>query len=124
MVKDEKNGKGQEKAVTKQIANYLFAGPKSDDAGHEFLDIRTDINTKEMYAAISYYRILGKYFKCEAASGIASILERLNISSNREGRKEAVLSLMGNLATSKNVPTSLDEYVKKMVDAEKEKEEE
>lgn len=124
MVKDEKDGKGQEKAVTKQIANFLFQGPKSDEAGHEFLDIRTDINTKEMYAAISYYRILGRYFQCKAADGIASILERLNISSNREGRKEAVLSLMGNLASSKNVPTSLDEYVKKMVDMEKEKEEE
>lgn len=103
---------GLEKAVTKQIANFLFDKPDASETG-EFLDIRTDINTKEMYAALSYYRILAEHFKCKAARSIANILERLNISSNREGRREGVIALLQKLPSPKYLPGGLDELMQK-----------
>ncbi len=103
---------GLEKAVTKQISNFLFEKPAKDETG-EFLDIRTDINTKEMYAALSYYRILAEHFKCNAARSIANILERLNISSNREGRREGVIALLQKLPSPKYLPGGMDELMQK-----------
>jgi len=103
----QKKDEGLEKAVTKQIANFLFDKPDALETG-EFLDIRTDINTKEMYAALSYYRILSEHFKCNAARSIANILERLNISSNREGRREGVIALLQKLPSPKYLPSGMD----------------
>jgi len=109
--------KGLEKAVTKQIANYLFEKPELEDSG-EFLDIRTDINTKNMFSALLYYRLLGGYFKCKAATQVANILERLSISSNREGRREAVISLLQKLPSPKYLPSGMDELMRKLQESE------
>jgi len=109
--------KGLEKAVTKQIANYLFEKPELEDSG-EFLDIRTDINTKNMFSALLYYRLLGGYFKCKAATLVANILERLSISSNREGRREAVISLLQKLPSPKYLPSGMDELMRKLQESE------
>ena len=109
--------KGLEKAVTKQIANYLFEKPGDNEAG-EFLDIRTDVNTKNMFNALLYYRVLGSYFKSNAATLVANILERLSISSNREGRREAVISLLQKLPSPKYLPAGLDELMHKLQDGE------
>lgn len=103
---------GLEKAVTKQIANFLFEKPGLEESG-EFLDTRTDINTKAMFKAILYYRVLGEMLKCKAATSVGNILERLSISSNREGRREAVISLLQKLPSPKYLPSGMDELMQK-----------
>jgi hypothetical protein len=108
----QKEQLGLEKAVTKQIGNFLFEKPTADESG-EFLDIRTDVNTKSMFSALLYYRVLGSYFKCKAATQIANILERLSISTNREGRREAVISLLQKLPSPKYLPSGMDELMQK-----------
>lgn len=108
---------GLEKAVTKQIANYLFEKPIQGETG-EFLDIRTDINTKNMFSALLYYRILSTYFESKAAGHVANILERLSISSNREGRKEAVIALLQKLPSPKYLPSGMDELMKRYAEGE------
>jgi len=105
--------KGLEKAVTKQIANYLFEKPAPEETG-EFLDIRTDVNTKDMFSALLYYRLLSGYFKSKAATMVANILERLSISTNREGRREAVIALLQKLPSPKYLPSGMDELVTKL----------
>ena len=117
MLSRHETDKGLEKAVTKQIANYLFEKPITEEAG-EFLDIRTDINTKEMFSALLYYRLLGGYFKCAAATQVANILERLSISSNREGRREAVIALLQKLPSPKYLPSGMDELMHKLQEGE------
>lgn len=84
-----KQGPGRlDPATVKQISNFLFQDPKKDS---EFmLDIRTDIQGKELFGALVFYRILGEHFKCKSATAIANILERLSISTKRMGREEAV----------------------------------
>jgi len=100
----------QDPAVTKQIANYLFEKPLEGETG-EFLDIRTDVNTKGMFNALVYYRVLGEYFKCKAATRVANILERLSISSNREGRHEGVIGLLQKLGSPKYLSGGMDELM-------------
>lgn len=109
----QQEDKGLDKAVTKQIANYLFQEPTKDETG-EFLDIRTDINTRNMFSALLYYRILSSYFESKAAGFVANILERLSISTNREGRREAVISLLQKLPSPKYLPSGMDELVSKL----------
>lgn len=38
--------------------------------------IRTDVNTGALYAAIVYYRTLGEFFSCKAGTMAADILEK------------------------------------------------
>jgi hypothetical protein len=112
-----KQDQGLEKAVTKQISNYLFEKPLEKETG-EFMDIRTDINTKEMFAALTYYRILYAHFKCDAARSIANILERLSVSNNREGRREGVIALLQKLPSPKYLPGGMDELIQKLQSGE------
>lgn len=81
-----------EKSNLKKVFHFLFGKPAKDDG--DFLDMRTDISTKEMFQAIIYYRTLDEYFHCKAAKTIANLLERLSISSSRKGREEAVKAIL------------------------------
>jgi len=86
-------------STMRNAGEFLFGKveEKIKDAVSKFLDMRTDISGREMFNAITYYRVLGEYFHCDAAKLVGDLLERLLISRNRMGRKEAVTVLLGEL---------------------------
>lgn len=110
---------GQDKGVIKQVGDFLFGKPQSGSLEDgEFLDMRTDVNTKQMYTALLYYRVLGASFQCKAATLIANILERLAVSTDREGRKEGVMALLQKIQSPKYLPTGFDELAAKYASGE------
>jgi len=82
-----------DESTVRKIADFLF-GKGDKETNSQFLDRRTDIHGKEMFTALTYYRILQERFDCETAGAIGDILERLSISMERKGRTEAVQTLM------------------------------
>ena len=97
-------------ATVKQISNFLFQDPQKDSA--LMLDIRTDISGREMFSALTFYRILSEHFNCNAAKVIGNILERLSISRNRMGREEGVRILEQGLPKGAKILVGADSMFK------------
>lgn len=83
----------KDKSTLRKVTDFLFGRPEADKSD-QFLDMRTDIDSKEMFKALTYYKILAESYKCQSAGRIANLLERLMISSKRSGRIEAVRSII------------------------------
>ena len=81
--------KGLDPSSAKQVLEYLFG---KDGAG-KFLDTKTEITDRNTFKTLMYYRILEEQCESEAAGAIASVIERLAISSKRMGRLEGVAVL-------------------------------
>lgn len=87
-----------DEATVRKVGAYLFDRPTEEEDGKpdikesQYLDIRTDIGSKQMMNAVFVYRLMHEYFPTPkgAAGRVANVLERLAISSGRGGRKEAV----------------------------------
>jgi hypothetical protein len=95
-----------DKATVQQVSSYLFQDPKNDS--DKFLDTRTDIQGKNTFSALLFYRLLGECFTCSNAKVVADIIERLSISKTRKGREEAVTVLQGNLPKTQKVMSGTD----------------
>jgi hypothetical protein len=113
----------KDKAVTKKIADYMFKSFKNKDNGdneneNKFLDTRCRVFNKELYNAISYYRILEEQYECKAAGDIANILERLSISKDGDGRLEGFGILKGNTPKQETILRGLSEELKKQMENE------
>ena len=100
------------KAVIETIAAFNFK-EKKDSA---MLDQSTDIEGSKEHQALLFYRMLDTTFYCPDAKHVADIFERLNISKKRQGRQEAVLSLIGGKYPSgEKVVQSLEKLKKEIV---------
>lgn len=105
-----------DEGTVRKIADYLF-GKSTQESDSKFLDRRTDVSGKDMFAALTYYRILQERFNCETAGAIADILERLSISLERKGRLEAVQTLMQQFPKTETLIRGLsDELARKRVE--------
>jgi len=67
------------------------------------LDMRTRIKTSDGMKALIFYSILAEGLKSESAKKIKSMIERLLISLQGEGRKEAVEVLRQKLPRVREV---------------------
>jgi len=108
--------KGLDKSVIKQISEFLFSKFKEKneekDGENKFLDTRTRIKGKEMFNALTFYRLLEEQYNCKPAGEVADILERLAISDNGEGRLEAFHILKGKTPTEEKMLTGIAEILK------------
>lgn len=86
----QKPGTRLDEATVKKISDFLFG----KEFESKYMDMRTEITGKQMFTALTYYRILQEQLKCKAAGAIADILERLAVSTERRGRLEGVQVLM------------------------------
>lgn len=98
--------------VVNKINAFLFGKGKLED--NEFLDMRTDIKGKKMFQALTYYRLLEKYYDCGSAGVIANVLERLSISDTRAGRIEGVKVLIGGVPKEKTILQGIDNALKQL----------
>jgi len=105
---------GLDKGTVTAIKEFLFGrGRKPRLEESQFLDMRGDIKGKEMYQAITYYRILDEYYGSEASKIIANLLLRLSISTHRMGRTEAVTVLLQSLPKKEEIPIGVDTMLKR-----------
>lgn len=100
------------KGTVEKVADFLF-GKAKDESDSQFLDRRTDVSGKEMFKALTYYRILQERFKCETAGAVADILERLSISVNRQGRLEGVNVLLQKFPKQETLLKGFSELLKR-----------
>lgn len=100
------------KGVVDKVADFLFGKAKGESAS-QFLDRRTDVSGKEMFKALTYYRILQERFKCETAGSVADILERLSISKDRMGRVEGVNVLLQKFPKEETVLKGFSELLER-----------
>lgn len=98
-----------DQATVTRITDFLFG--KKELTESQYLDMRSDIKGRDVFSAIVYYRILNEYYGCESARVIADLLERLSVSSSREGRSEAVAVLCQNLPKETVIPTGVDSMI-------------
>jgi len=96
-----KKKKGLSKSTEFQAGRFLFEMEPFDE--YQALDMRTRIKTADGMKALLYYNILAEGLKCEAAKLIKAMIERLLISHQGEGRKEAVIVLRQNLPRVREV---------------------
>lgn len=102
------------KAIIETIGGFAFGKEEHKDS--DTLDQSTDIQSAKEHQAILFYRILDKTFYCPEAQSVADIFERLNISKKRQGRQEAVLSLVGGKYPSgERVVQSLETLKKEII---------
>jgi hypothetical protein len=95
-----------------KVMGYLF--DKEDGTENKYLDMRTDIQSPEMFKAVHYYRILDEYYQSKAAGIIANILERLAISGKRMGRLEAVTILRQQMPKEETIIRGIADSLKKV----------
>jgi hypothetical protein len=101
-----------------KIAEFLF-GKAEKETDSQFLDRRTDVTGKHVFAALSYYRVLQERFNCATAGAIADIIERLSISSGRKGRLEGVQTLMQQFPRTETLLQGISDLLIKEKMAEK-----
>jgi len=114
-----KDQKKLDQGTVRKIADYLF-GKAKEESDSQFLDRRTDVSGKEMFRALTYYRILQERFDCVTAGSIADILERLSISVERKGRIEAVHTLMQQFPKTETLEQGISELLRKRIGGEAE----
>ena len=102
-------GKRIDHGTVKKLTDYLF-GKKEDS---KYLDMATDINSKEFLKALTYYGILSEGYDCEMARRVKDMLERLAISSSRMGRLEAVSIMKQELPKNEIMFRGISEGLKK-----------
>jgi len=100
----------RDEATVRKIADYLF-GKATKESDNQFLDRRTDVSGREMFRALTFYRIIEEKFHSKAAGQIASILERLSISKTRLGRAEGVQSIMGQFPKVETISIGTSELL-------------
>lgn len=100
------------KGTVEKVADFLF-GKAKGETDSQFLDRRTDVSGKEMFKALTYYRILEERFKCETAGAVADILERLSISVERKGRLEGVNVLLQQFPKQETLLKGFSELMKR-----------
>jgi len=93
--------KGLSETTEAQASKFLFQMEPFDE--YQSLDMRTRIKTADGMKALLYYNILAEGLKSEAAKRIKAMIERLLISHQGEGRKEAVIVLRQNLPRVREV---------------------
>jgi hypothetical protein len=96
-----------DEATVRKISDFLFG----KDIDSKYMDIRTEITGKQMFTALTYYRILQEQLKCKTAGVIADILERLSISTQRRGRSEGVQVLMQQLPKTETLMQGVSELL-------------
>ncbi len=94
--RDEK----QEIHVTRQSGNFLF---KEAATASQYLDMRTDISTKEEAQASFYLTVMHEVFGSVVAGLAKDAIHRLAISKQRKGRGEAVDVLRSGLPTPREI---------------------
>jgi hypothetical protein len=107
---------GLDKSVTKAVKNFLFGrGEKKEEkiSESQFMDMRGDVKGRDMYQAITYYRILDEYYGSEASKVIANLLLRLSVSTKRMGRMEAVTVLLQRLPKEEEIPIGTDTMLRR-----------
>jgi len=112
-----RDSKKIDQGTVRKIAEYLF-GKAKEESDSQFLDRRTDVTGKEMFRALTYYRILQERFECDTAGSIADILERLSISVQRKGRLEAVQTLMQQFPKTETLEQGISELLRKKISGE------
>ena len=92
----------------RHAGEYLFKkGEGITDS--QYLDMRTRIKSEDTMKALVFYGILGERLKCEAATGIQDMIERMLIARDGEGRLEAVAILRQNFPRVREVAKGYDE---------------
>lgn len=102
----------KDEATIRKIAEFLF-GKADGESDNQFLDRRTDVSGREMFRALTFYRIIEEKFHSKAAGQIASILERLSISKIRLGRAEGVTAIQGQFPKVETIAIGTSELMKK-----------
>lgn len=100
------------KAVIEKLADFLFGAPTDS----KFLDMRTDIDTPQMFQALFFYRLVGEAYDAKAGDQIADILERLSLSKGRGSRKEGVLTMTSGSYPSPQAIVEGFEKIKRQVE--------
>ena len=110
-----------DEATSRKTGNFLFDKPGKQDNGRpnieesQYLDIRTDISTKEMMNALFNLRTMDEYFVTPRGSAglVANVMERLAISSDRGGRREAVEILRRGMGKVQEIEVGSETYYRK-----------
>ena len=93
MSTSKKDDKILTEADVKKVLQFLFG----EDSTSKYMDMRTEVQEKELFKTLTYYRLLEEDYECKAAGSVANILERLAVSSKRMGRIEGVTILRQQL---------------------------
>ena len=93
MSMSKKEDKILSEADVKKVLQFLFG----EDSTSKYMDMRTEIQEKELFKTLTYYRLLEEDYECRAAGSVANILERLAVSAKRMGRIEGVTILRQQL---------------------------
>lgn len=88
------------------LFNYLFEKTGFDQ--YDYLLMRTDIPNRHTMESLFMLNVLRVALKSRGAMIGASVLEGELISRNREGRKEAVQGMIGNLPTEERIRVGKD----------------
>jgi len=102
----------RDQGTVRNIADFLF-GKAKNETDNQYLDRRTDISGREMFRALTLYRVIEETFNSEAAGAIGSVLERLSISKTRLGRSEGVTSIMGQFPKVETISVGVSDLLKK-----------
>lgn len=101
----------------RSVLNFLFNKGRFTES--QYLDTRTDVNTREMFSELFFLRTLDEEYGCKAAKKAGDRLERLQISSGRMSRREAVTILHTPQPEQVTVLRGIEENIKEAAQKEK-----
>jgi hypothetical protein len=88
-------------ATEKHAGEFLFSSKDMDDS--QFMDMRTRIVSEDTMKGLLFYGILSERLKCDAATELKDLMERMLIARDGTGRAEAVMILRQNLPRVREV---------------------